>query len=216
MNWEPTAWIILAYLVIIGLYAGGYHLLEYLIGWDEIGKRWKLIRLAATGNDYRQPRMDPGMFTHQSFDAPGSADDPVLAILVRSSEAERRWYALHYLLDRWETTGRHQRVMSPEEERILDRYLHQQFRQATEEASDEIQKRIQIHTHRDSDEMAERYIIEDPSTGYKVRVQMADVDLIRFDADGHFPPPVQQRIDTFPNALLRDMEARSDTLENRV
>lgn len=215
-TWQPTLLILGAYLLVVFLYLAAYHGLDHLIGWDEIGKRWKLIRLAATGNDYRLPDLDPGMFTHQSFDEPGTADDPVTAILVRSSEAERRWYALHHLVDQWEDRGKHQRVMQPDEERILDRWLHQQFREATEEARDEIQARIQMHTHRDSDEMAERYIIEDPSTGYKQRVQMADVDLVRFDADGHFPPPVQQRIDSFPQHVLREVEQRSETLEPRV
>lgn len=215
-DWQPTLLILGAYLAVIGLYLAAYHGLEYLIGWDEIGKRWKLIRLAATGNDYRIPDFDPGTVMHQEFPHPGQADDPITAILVRSSEAERQWYALHYLLDQWEQQWKHQMMLQPDEERAISRFLFDKFREAQAEASDQIQARIEMKRHRDEDGMATMYIIEDPSTGYQQRVQMADVDLIRMDDHHELPPAVQQRIDSFPQAMMREVEQRSETLEPRV
>ena len=215
-DWQPTLFVLALYLLVIGLYLAAYHGLEYLIGWDELGKRWKLIRLAATGNDYRQPRMDPGMYSTRSWDTPSQADDPITAILVRASEAERQWYALHHLLDRWEQQWKHEMMLQPQEEQAISRFLFDKYREAQREASDQIQARMQMRTHRDEDGMATRYIIEDQATGYQQRVQMADVDLIRFDESHEFPPPVQQRIDSFPQHVLREVEQRSETLEPRV
>ena len=218
MNWQPTLLILGAYLAVIGLYLAAYHGLDHLIGWDEIGKRWKLIRLAATGNDYRQPRFQPGGMDFRTWDSPANAEDPITAILVRSSEAERQWYALHHLLDQWERQWKHEMVLQPKEEQAISRFLFDKFRQAQAEAEDQIQARMELHTHRDEDDMASRYIIEDPSIGYRQQVQMADVDLIRMEPKpgGELPPPVQQRIENFPQHVLREVEGRSDTLEPRV
>lgn len=216
MNWIPTLVVISLYLLLMATITVSYQLLERLVGWEEIGKRWKLVKMAATGNDYRMPTFDPGTVRHQEFPHPSVADDPITAILVRSSEAERRWYALHHLLDYWEQDLKHRRTMRADEEKMLDQFLHRQFRKAQDEASHRIQARIELKRRRDSDNMVTTYIIEDPSTGVQQRIQMSDRDLIRFDDHQDLPPAVQQRIDSFPQWMLGEVEQRSDTLETRV
>lgn len=213
MNWEPTATVILIYLAVVAAYAGGYHLLDRWIGSEELKQRFTLAWLAIRGKDYRIPDFDPGMVVHQDFPDPGQADDPITAILVRASEAERQWYALHHLIDQWETRGKHQQVLQPQEERFIHDFLHRQYREATEEAKESIRSRMQMRNFTTEEGMAERYIIEDPATGYRVKVQMAGRDVIRFDPrpGGDLPPPVEQRMQNFPQQVLREVEERSDT-----
>ena len=216
MNWQPTLLVLSLYLAFVGLLILGNWLWQRADG--ELRKRLNLMWLAATGNDYTQPQFDPGMFSTSSFDAPGQAEDPITAILVRSSEAERQWYALHHLLDRWEQHWKHQMMLQPQEERAISRFLVDKYREAQQEAADQIQQRIQMHHHTADDGMAERYIIEDPATEYRQQIQMSHRDLVRFEPEpgGRLPPAVQQRIDSFPQHVLREVEQRSDTLEARV
>jgi hypothetical protein len=210
-NWEPTFWVILAYLLLVGLVILGGYIWHRDDG--EVRKRLNLMWMAAQGKDYRIPDFDPGMVTYQEHPAPGQADDPITAILVRSSEAERRWYALNHLLDRWESKGKHQRMMQPREEQAIHEFLRDQHRQAIEEAKEAIRSRIEMRQFSDEEGMAERFIIEDPATDYKVQVQMSHRDLIRYEPKpgGELPPPVQQRMESFPDQLLREVEQRSDT-----
>lgn len=216
MNWEPTFLAILAYLLLVGLLILGNHIWNRDGG--EVRKRLNLMWMAARGKDYRIPDFDPGMITHREHPAPGQADDPITAILVRSSEAERRWYALHHLLDRFETANYHQQFGPLRDEQVVGRWLQQQYREAQQEAADQIQQRIRMHQHSDEDGLAERFIIEDPATEYRQQIQMAHRDLIRYEPTpgGDLPPPVQQRIENFPDALMREVEQRSETLEPRV
>jgi len=211
MNWQPTLLVLAAFLAFVGLVILGNHIWKRSDG--EVRKRFSLMWMAARGKDYRIPDFDPGMVSTQSWDHPGSADDPITAILVRSSEAERRWYALHHLLDRWESEGKHQRMMQPQEERAIHDFLRQQHRQATEEAKEQIRSRIQMKNFTDDGGMVERWIIEDPATDYRVKVQMSARDLVRHEPrpGGDLPPAVQQRIDSFPDQLLREVEQRTDT-----
>lgn len=213
MNLEPTALVILIYLGILAIVIGGHWLLDHTIGIEELKNRSSLIWMAARGKDYRVPDFDPGVTTYQEFDHPSQDEDPITAMLVRSSEAERQWYALHYFLDRWEHTEKHRRVMDPREEQAIHEFLRNQHQQAAEGAKEAIRSRMEISHHTDEDGMADRYIIRDPATDYRVRVQMAHRDLVRFDPQpgGDLPPPVQQRIDSFPDQVLREVEQRSDT-----
>ena len=86
-------------------------------------------------------------------------------------------------------------------------------RQATEEAKEQIRSRIQMNHFTDEDGMVEKWIIEDPATDYRVKVQMSARDLVRHEPrpGGDLPPAVQQRIDSFPDQLLREVEQRTDT-----
>jgi hypothetical protein len=216
MNWEPTLFVLLSYLILVGLLILGNHIWQRDGG--EVRKRLNLMWLAAQGKDYRIPDFDPGMVSTQSWDHPADADDPITAILVRSSEAERRWYALHHLLDRWETELKHQMVLQPDAERVISRFLFDQYREVQQEAADQIHARIELNHFTTENGVNRKYLIEDPATEYRQHVRMAERDLIRFEPThgGDLPPPVQQRIENFPNELMREVEQRSDTLEPRV
>jgi hypothetical protein len=216
MNWQPTLLVLVAYLLLVALVILGNYIWNRDDG--EVRKRFTLMWMAARGKDYRIPDFDPGVITYQEFDHPCQAQDPITAILVRSSEAERRWYALHHLLDRWETELKHQMVLQPDAEREISRFLFDQYREAQQEAADQIQARIELNHFTTENGVNRKYLIEDPATEYRQHVQMAERDLIRFEPTpgGNLPPPVQQRIENFPNELMREVEQRSDTLEPRV
>jgi len=79
--------------------------------------------------------------------------------------------------------------------------------------------RMEVTNFTDDHGMVERYIIEDPATDFRLKVGMSERDLIRFeptDVGRDVPPPVQQRINSFPQQLLQDIEQRSESLEPRV
>ncbi|AGM11314.1 hypothetical protein HHTV1_60 [Haloarcula hispanica tailed virus 1] len=213
MNWQPTILVVLIYLAVLAIVIGGHRLLDHTIGISELKKRSSLIWMAARGKDYRVPDFHDMGVTHQEFDHPSQAEDPITAILVRSSEAERRWYSLHHLIDQWETEGKHQRMMQPQEERAIHDFLRQQHRQAIEEAKEQIRSRMELTHFTDEDGMAEKFIIQDPATDYRVQIRMSARDLVRHEPrpGGDLPPSVQQRMDSFPDQVLREVEQRSDT-----
>lgn len=199
--------IALAILATVLLGVGAAYVVQHR---RELKKRARLMWLAARGPDYRMPDLDPGSLTYQEFPAPGSADDPLTAILVRSSEAERRWYALRILIDQWKNDWMPNMALQQREEQAIDRFLESKYRAAKSDAMEQIRSRWKITTYTEDDGFATRYIIEDPATGYKTQIQMSERDLIRFepDPDGDLPPPVKHRTDAFPSGLLRDVENR--------
>lgn len=207
--------IALAILATVLLGVGAAYVVQHR---RELKKRARLMWLAARGRDYRMPNLDPGMISHSTHPDPSRADDPLTAILVRSSEAERRWYALRYLIDQWRSDWMPNMALQHREEQAIDRLLESKYRQAKSDAMGQIADRAEIHSYTADEGFAERYIIEDPTTGFKTQMQMSDRDLIRFepDPDGDLPPPVRQRTEAFPSTLLRDVEDRMDVEGCRV
>jgi len=185
------------------------------VGNAEAKNRIRLMWLALRGEDYTQPRMDPGEgWVFNQFEEPAHAEDPVLALLVRSSRAEARWYALHTLLNRWQNE-RHERLPINQDQE-LDRFLRQQFRSATDEAREAIEARAELTTVEDADSMQWKYVIEDPATGYRQEITMSERDLIRHGPGTEtLPPAVQNRLDRFGDQLLHQIETEAD-LEPRM
>ncbi|WP_153952931.1 hypothetical protein [Halosegnis longus] len=208
-DWEPTIWAVTVYLNIVLL---SMLIRDYIKASDL--SRARLTRaIGVLRGDEPERQSGPPTWDMQQFNQTVVYRDELglTATALAGSPETCRWYALEQLRSELNESDRYQYQGHAGDE--AHRIIRQEAFRARDDAVESIMRRVELTRWNDSSGIADRYLLEDPVTQYRLKVAASNRIL---DTDGPTAQKVQERnAERLASQLLEQIADEADGIQHR-